>query len=100
MATWCKPCVQELPYFEALHQNKSKLPLKVILVSIDRKSDIESRLQPFLAKREMTTEVFLLADGRAHEWIDKVDPSWSGSIPATVLLKKGKKEFYEKEFDS
>ena len=99
-ATWCKPCVQELPYFEALNHSKSDTPIKVILVSIDKKSDIDSRLKPFLSKREMTTKVLLLAAGGAHIWIDKVDPSWSGAIPATVLLKKGKKEFYEKEFES
>lgn len=99
-ATWCKPCVKELPYFEALNQIKSELPLKVVLVSIDKKSDIENRLKPFLAKREMTTEVVLLAAGGAHIWIDKIDPSWSGAVPATLILRKDKKEFYEKEFES
>lgn len=99
-ATWCKPCVKELPYFEALNQMKTGNPVKVVLVSIDKKSELETRLKPFLTKREMTTQVVLLAAGGAHIWIDKVDPSWSGAVPATIILRKNKKEFYEKEFES
>jgi thiol-disulfide isomerase/thioredoxin len=99
-ATWCKPCVQELPYFEELHRLKLDFPHKVVLVSLDKKSDLDPRLKSFLNKRNITSRVILLSAPEAHIWIDKVDNSWSGAIPATVIIRNNKKEFYEKEFEN
>src|SRR6187431_1826690 len=59
-ATWCKPCVQELPYFEELHKNYSASGVKVIMVSLDFKRELETRVKPFVQKNKMATEVLLL----------------------------------------
>ena len=99
-ATWCKPCVQELPYFEELNKNYSASGLKVIMVSMDFKKDIESRLKPFVLKNNMTSEVLLLNEPDYDSWINRVDSTWSGAIPATVVITKDKKLFFEKEFSS
>ena len=99
-ATWCKPCVTELPYFEQLHHTYKDQKFKVILVSLDLKKSIESKLIPFLKSRDIQSEVVLLADTRANDWIDKVNPEWSGSIPASVFFNKNKYQFLEQEFDS
>lgn len=97
-ATWCKPCVKELPYFQQLHEKYPELPM--LLVSLDKKSDAEGRIASFLAQRNITIPVVVLADGRANDWIDQVAPEWSGSIPATLILNRGSKSFYETDFDS
>jgi len=99
-ATWCKPCVQELPYFEELHKNYSASGVKVVMVSLDFKRELESRLKPFVQKNNMASEVLLLNEPDYNSWINRVDSSWSGAIPATVIISKGKKEFFEKEFSS
>jgi thiol-disulfide isomerase/thioredoxin len=96
-ATWCKPCIKELPYFEAI-QKKHKSSIKVILVSLDFPNKLESQLIPFVNKREITSQVILLDDPYENEWIPKVDSIWSGAIPATLLIYKGKKAFYERSF--
>lgn len=97
-ATWCKPCVKELPYFQQLHD---KYPnLSMLLVSLDKKSDAESRIADFLTKRGINIEVVVLADGRANDWIDKISPDWSGSIPATLLLTPYGTSFFETDFES
>ena len=80
--------------------NNDKMKLKVILVSLDFKKQIESKLIPFLEKRKIKSEVILLLDDKATNWIDQVDESWTGSIPATVFYNKDYWEFYEGEFDS
>ncbi len=96
-ATWCKPCVKELPLFEKL--NNSDLDgIKVILVSLDFKKQIESKLYPFLDKNKLKTEVLVLTDGDYNSWIDRIDPSWSGAIPATLFIKGDKRFFVEKEY--
>ena len=99
-ATWCGPCVKELPYFEALHKRYEDQPVKVVLVSLDFEKHIVRKLLPFLNKKDIQSNVVLLADGKANNWIDKVDPSWSGAIPITLVYKGDKREFYEKEFHS
>jgi thiol-disulfide isomerase/thioredoxin len=95
-ATWCAPCVKELPYFEKLNsENKS---IKVVLVSLDFKSQFESKLLPFLKNKKVNSEVVLLTDKDYNTWLPTVDKEWSGSIPATLIIKNGKKVFAERIF--
>jgi thiol-disulfide isomerase/thioredoxin len=97
-ATWCAPCVQELPHFEKLNaENKS---IKVVLVSLDFKNQYETKLIPFLRNRRIVSEVVLLTDKDYNTWLPTVDKDWSGSIPATLIIKNGKKFFAEKIFSS
>ena len=97
-ATWCSPCVKELPYFEQLNEEWADQKIKVILVSLDFESQIRTRLMKFLEKKQLQSSVAVLCQPNANEWIDKVDPSWSGSIPATLVYNSHKREFYEQEF--
>ena len=97
-ATWCAPCVKELPYFEKLHQENKKV--KVILVSLDSRKDLEKKLIPFIQKKKISAEVILLSDKDYNSWLDKIDKSWSGSIPATLLIGGNQKLFAEHEFES
>jgi len=99
-ATWCGPCVKELPYFEELNALYDGQPFKQILVSLDDPKKLESKVMPFLVKNNIQSKVVLLADGKANSWIDKVDPNWSGAIPITLILKGDKRKFYEQEFHS
>lgn len=94
-ATWCGPCVKELPHLEQLQRDKLDQPLRVILVSLDFPSQLQKRVVPFVKKRKLRSTVLLLDGGDPNEWIDRVEPRWSGSIPATLFLYKGKRIFYE-----
>lgn len=96
-ATWCSPCVKELPHFERLQHEYSNQKVKVILVNLDFPSHYETRLIPFLKEKDIQSEVIVLDDPDANRWINEVDPSWSGSIPATVIYKKSNRKFFEKE---
>ena len=96
-ATWCKPCIKELPYFEAL-QTKYKDDVRVVLVSLDFSDKLESQLIPFVNENALQSQVVLLDDPYENEWIPKVDSTWSGAIPATLILKGDKRLFYEKSF--
>ncbi|WP_299767589.1 TlpA disulfide reductase family protein [uncultured Dokdonia sp.] len=96
-ATWCKPCVKELPHFEELRTTYGTEGVKVILVSLDFPEQTE-RLTHFIEKRNIQSEVVFLDDGDANSWIPKVDVSWSGAIPATIIYSDEKRSFYEQSF--
>jgi thiol-disulfide isomerase/thioredoxin len=97
-ATWCAPCIKELPYFEEVHKSEFNSPVKVILVSLDFPNHFDSKLVPFVNERNLKSTVLYLDDGKAHEWIPKVDKKWSGAIPATLIYKGNKRKFYEGSF--
>ena len=99
-ATWCGPCVAELPYIEAMHDKFEDKKFKNVLVSLDFKKQIDSKLIPFLNKRNIESDVIVLLDGKSTKWIDRVDPSWSGAIPITIIYNKDKRLFLEKQFHS
>ena len=97
-ATWCKPCVEEMPYFQALHDTYGSQDVKVLLVSLDLPADLETKLKPFIEKYKLTPQVVLLDDPDENIWIPKVDESWSGALPATLIYSKNKRAFYEQTF--
>ena len=96
-ATWCAPCVKELPYFETLHAEYSR-DVEVILVSLDFPNQYETKLKPFIIKNNLQSKVIVLNDVDSNTWIPKVDESWTGAIPATIIFNKDTRQFYEKSF--
>ncbi|HMG83128.1 MAG TPA: TlpA disulfide reductase family protein [Ferruginibacter sp.] len=92
-ATWCKPCVGELPYFEKAGQGFADKKVRILLVSLDFLSQQE-KVDQFVEKNNIQSDVYLLQAGDPNVWINKIDNSWSGEIPATVIYKNGKKLFF------
>lgn len=97
-ATWCGPCVEELPHFEAINTTYKHKGVNVVLVSLDKEKQIEEKLFPFMEKHDIRSEVIVLNDAKPNTWIDRVDPHWSGSIPITIIYNKDKRRFYERTF--
>ena len=98
-ATWCAPCVKELPYFEQLGANYKSDRVEVILVSLDFPRHYDSKLKPFLAENNLQSKIVVLNDVDCNSWIPKVDENWSGAIPATLIYSKNKRQFYEQSFN-
>jgi thiol-disulfide isomerase/thioredoxin len=97
-ATWCGPCVKELPYFFEAEQAYEGKNVKFIYASLDFKRQIEKKLLPFVDKKEMDA-VFVL-DQKNAEWMKDVDESWDGAIPATLVFNKKGSKFYRESFES
>lgn len=97
-ATWCKPCIKELPAFEKLAVDYADEKVKVLLVSLDFPDKLDSQVVPFIKKNNIKSEVVLLDDADANNWIPKVSPKWSGAIPATIIYKNETRKFYEQSF--
>lgn len=87
-ATWCAPCVAELPVFEkcdSLHKNEK---VKVLLVSMDDLKTLNKKVVPFVKRKKLHSEVVLLDETKADYFLPVLEPRLSGSIPATVILNK------------
>lgn len=97
-ATWCVPCVEELPHFEKLNAKYKDDKVKVILVSLNMPKMVENKLLPFIKENQLKSEVLYLRDPDANSWIPKVDSTWSGAIPATLIYNRDTRRFFEKSF--
>ena len=97
-ATWCAPCVKELPYFEEVNKQLRDNNTEVILVSLDFPSQIETKLKPYLKRNKIKSKVILLDDSKMNTWVPKVSERWDGGIPATLIVNSSNYKFYPKPF--
>ncbi len=98
-ATWCKPCVKELPYFEEVKEKYKDEKVQIVLVSLDFKRQLEKKLRPFLEERKLQSEVVVLTDSNSNGWIDRIDKDWDGAIPVTVVYNAKARQFVHWAFD-
>ncbi|HNE27737.1 MAG TPA: TlpA disulfide reductase family protein [Saprospiraceae bacterium] len=98
-ATWCKPCVAELPVFERLRKEYANQPVRIILVNTDFKRNLDTRVRPFIRKKKLKCPVAYIDEHNPNLWINSVCPDWSGAIPATLVICPAKhvEHFFERE---
>jgi len=97
-ATSCPPCVKEMPIFLRLERERDDV--KILLVSLDRAKDLDKRVYPFVQKHSITPEVVVLGDQNYSYWTDKIDLSWYGALPATIVFKGNKRTFRFGEYET
>lgn len=98
-ATFCGPCIAELPYFHSITNKYKKQNVKLLLVSLDFKEYYPKRIRDFANKRKYTAEIVWLDEERPDEFCPRIDPEWTGSMPATLFINKktGYRKFVEAE---
>lgn len=97
-ATWCLPCVKELPAFEKLNDEYKDKNVEVVLVSLDFSRQLETNLIPFIKNKNIKSKVLHFEDKNEQFWIQDIAENWSGSIPATIIYNSKKRKFYEQSF--
>ncbi len=103
-ATWCKPCIEEMPYFlEEVNMHNAANPkdsIRLLLVSLDFRSAYPEGIRLFAKKRKVSAPIAWLDETNADYFCPKLDPKWSGAIPATLFVnkrKKGYRKFVEEQ---
>lgn len=99
-ATTCPPCLKEMPHLREVESKYQEEKFKVILVSLDMQRDFDSRVIPYIAKHRIIPEVVLLGDQNYSAWTDKIDSTWYGALPATLIVKGDQKNFSFGAFES
>lgn len=94
-ATYCAPCVKEMPAFRKIENEYADRPVKIILTSLDFSGKVLKRVRSFMERHQVRSQVVVLDDPDANAWIDRVSPQWSGALPATVIYNKHSRKFHE-----
>jgi len=95
-ATWCAPCVKELPYFENANNIYKEKGIDIVLINLDFVEQ-KQKVEKFIIKHNIKNRVVLLDEIDYNSWIDKIDSNWSGAIPATIFIGNKQRKFVEGE---
>ncbi len=96
-ATWCKPCLEELPLLQQLQDSCSDAPLRVILVSLDTEAGAIARIPDYLSGRAIDLPTLVLTDER-RTWMRALDENWDGSLPTTFVYRNALRYIYRRNF--
>lgn len=98
-ATFCKPCVEEIPYLESICQKYKDQKVKVLLVSLDLPDFFPGKIENFVKKNNYRSQIVWLNETNADYFCPKIDKAWSGAIPSTYIVntKKNYKKFIEEQ---
>ena len=98
-ATFCKPCIKEIPHFQKLVSQYEKDSVQLLLVSLDMPEMYPEKIKTFANKLKITAPIVFLDETNADIFCPVIDEKWSGAIPATLFInnKIGYRKFFEKE---
>ena len=87
-ATWCIPCVQELPDLDLLQERFGDRGLQVLAVSIDDPAGLEEKVRPFFAKKAPHLVSYLNSEVDEYAFAETIDPDWIGALPTTFFFTR------------
>lgn len=98
-ATWCAPCVQEIPWLQKGVEEFNTDKVELILVSLDFEKEFPKGIEAFIKKKNFKASFFWLDESNADYFCPKIDSSWSGGIPSTLFLNNatGYRRFFERQ---
>jgi thiol-disulfide isomerase/thioredoxin len=96
-ATFCVPCVKEIPYFQSTVARYQGEQVELILVSLDLPDYYPAKIASFAQSRGFTSSIVWLNETNADYFCPKVDPKWTGGIPSSLFVNN--KTHYRRFFD-
>ncbi len=92
-STSCAPCLKEMPHFNKLNAEYRDKKVKILLVSLEKAKRLDTHIHPFVKKLAIIPEVVVLTDPNYNIWTDKINTSWYGALPATLIIKGEQRNF-------
>lgn len=98
-ATFCKPCIEEIPYLQRISNKYKEEKVKLLLVSLDLAAFYPNRIEAFAQKHNFNSQIVWLNETNADHFCPIIDESWSGVIPATLIInnRTGYRKFVEEQ---
>jgi thiol-disulfide isomerase/thioredoxin len=96
-ATFCKPCIEEIPDFIRIVEKYRTQKVKLLLVSLDLPSFYPAKIASFAKKNKYNTNIVWLNETNADHFCPAIDAKWSGAIPSTIIVNNstGYRKFTE-----
>lgn len=95
-ATWCGPCVAELPDFMKINQMYRHRDFEFITISAD-KPDKKDKALATLKRLHSATKNYIFDSEDVYKLIELIDPKWQGALPYTLLVEPNGKIVYQKQ---
>lgn len=92
-STTCAPCLKEMPHFNELEAAYPDKKVKILLVSLEKATRLDTHIYPFVKRLGIVPEVVVLTDPNYNVWTDHIDKNWYGALPATLILKGDQRNF-------
>lgn len=91
-ATWCGPCVKEIPHFKKKIEEFKDQPVKITFVSLDQKEIWNSEVPRFTQEHGIENHTVLL-DGQLldQNFFSANFKEWTGSAIPFTFMRKGSK---------
>lgn len=96
-ATWCAPCIVEIPEFEKVNMNDKDVKITLVSMDMDLNPDPQ-KVYNFINRKKIQSRVVILDAVDPNSWIHTIDENWSGALPATLIIntKTGVRKFLNK----
>ena len=94
-ATWCGPCVAELPEFVTMNRMYRHRDFELVTISADAPEEKDKALE-VLKKKQVSATNYLFDGNDKYKLMDAVDEKSSGAVPHTMLIAPGGKVLYRK----
>lgn len=95
-ATWCGPCMKEIPSFKNKMEALKDKPVKFTFINLDDKADWDTAVKDFAIENNLGADVILL-DGQKldQNFFSNNFKQWDGgSIPFTFMRKGNQTDEY------
>jgi thiol-disulfide isomerase/thioredoxin len=98
-ASWCGPCIREIPWFEKHVAAFAQQKVKLVLVSLDYPDEYPKGIAAFAKKNGYRAEIIWLDEADADSFCPRIDTSWKGTIPVTLMVnnKKQYRQFFNQQ---
>jgi len=95
-ATWCAPCVEEIPYFMETVKKYSDQKVELVLMSLDFASSYPNKIIDLIKRKHFEATFLWLNETNADYFCPKIDPKWDGTLPSTLYIdpKTGYRKFF------
>ena len=87
-ATWCIPCVQELPDLNLLQERFRDRGLRVLAVSFDDIGKLDDRVRPFFAEKAPALVSYLQTEDDQFTFVEPLDEEWIGAMPTSFFIDR------------
>lgn len=92
-ATWCAPCLKELPELAKLNAAWRERGTKLIAVAMDEPTALAAQVEPFRLRYFPEVDGLLRSETEMDTMVSVVDPAWNEILPTTYIIGRDGKVF-------